>query len=177
MWYLNEIILKERKRKKVQKCPKFSASASSVLLLSQTVLVVESWVAMETESLTCLIMRMLLSMTTQLFPLSFTFGTLLITLHILHNTQIKGSFRARHPAHAKNLIHWWELALSNVHSYSWRNTFMGSINIRKQTLHESTAGSNTSFSLLHFVFFQIGNSLKRLMPIILTNMGISITAI
>lgn len=30
-------------------------------------------------------------MTTQLFPLSFTFGTLLITLHILHNTSIKGA--------------------------------------------------------------------------------------
>lgn len=121
----------KRKRKKVQKRPKFSASASSVLLISQTVLAVESWVAMETESPTCLIMRMLLSMTTQLFPLSFTFGTLLITLHILHNTQIKGSFRARHPAHTKNLTHCWELALSNVHGYSWINTFIGSIHIRK----------------------------------------------
>lgn len=30
-------------------------------------------------------------MTTQLFLLSFTFGALLIALHILHSTQIKGA--------------------------------------------------------------------------------------
>lgn len=53
---------------------------------------------MVTESPTCLVISSFLSMTTQLFPLSFTFAVLLITLHILHNACIKGALEHNIPS-------------------------------------------------------------------------------
>lgn len=69
--------------------PKFSASTSSALFTNCSCGRILGYHG--DRSPTCLVMRSLLSMTTQLFPPSFTFGTLLITLHILHNAWFKGA--------------------------------------------------------------------------------------
>lgn len=92
------------------------------LPLSSQAVVAESWVAMETESPTCVVTMSLLSMTTQLFPPSFTFGTLLIILHILHNTWIKGAsvLNILPELNPPSLLQWWvALRVVTVLSNFW----------------------------------------------------------